>query len=106
MSCRESENLYLSDEVLGKIGIDWTKAQETITERADEFGQKSKQLKSLISQDRKEIDLKGLMEELTQILDPKKVDWRIRIAQVIGDQKPEGQLKDFLGEEIISTLWE
>ena len=46
------------------------------------------------------------MEELTQILDPKKVDWRIRIAQVIGNKKPEGQLKDFLGEGVSSSLWE
>lgn len=106
LNCRESENLYLCDEVLQKLGIDWNRAKDELSCKSKDYGEKSIRLGGIVSQDRRDVDLKGLMEELVCILDPnKRVDWRIRVAQCIGERKPEGQLKEFLGEQIIPALW-
>lgn len=106
LSCREIENLYLTNEVLTKMNLTWDVAKNKIIKISGKFGQKNEQLKQIINSERKTTDLKGLMEELTQILDSeKKVDWRIRIGQSLGEQKPIGQLADFLGQGIMTTFW-
>lgn len=105
LACHESENLYLSDEVLAAIGLDWQRAQEMITKEAVNFGRKSERLSLVAKGDRKTCDLKNLMEELTQILDLKKVMWTIRVAQTIGKARPVGQVADFLGRQVVEALW-
>lgn len=106
LACREAENLYLTDEVLGEIGINWDAAKEKIIASAGNFGQKQSRIKQVATSNKKTTDLKGLMEELTQILDPeKKVDWRIRVGSSIGKEKPTGQLAEFLGEGVVSVFW-
>ena len=40
LSCYESENLYLSDEVLALMGTTWTDAQVKIAAEAGKYGQK------------------------------------------------------------------
>src|SRR5690606_2387662 len=52
LSCREAENLYLTDEVLQTIGIDWAAASPRIAEEAGRFGNKQEQLSSAPSWDR------------------------------------------------------
>jgi hypothetical protein len=106
LDCHEVENLYLTDEALQALGTDWAKASQSIAARAAEFGEKQDQLRKISSADRRTCDLKGVMEQLTAILDsPKRVDWRIRIGQVIGRSKPNGQLAQFLGDAVIAALW-
>jgi len=107
LNCREVENLYLSDEVLVNIGTDWEKVKKKLQQEAKNYGTKKEKIEKVANcDDRRDIDLKEIMLEIQQIIDPKNVNWRIRIGHVLGHEKPAGQLADFLGSEIVSTFWE
>ena len=105
LSCHESENLYLTDEVLALLGTDWNTAKAKILAAAPEYGQKREKLETAVGWDRKSVDIKEVIEQLSLILDPKKVHWTLRVAKAIGDIRPKGQLGEFLGEEVILALW-
>lgn len=105
LRCHESENLYLTDEVLQSLGITWSEASSKIAAEADRFGQKAEFLKTATEWDRKSADIKRVIGELERILDTKGVHWTIRVARVIGSARPTGQLADFLGEEVLISLW-
>ncbi len=105
LSCHETENLYLTDEVLNAIGTNWTDASALIVAKANDFGAKADLLLTAQTWDRKTHDLKPIIKELEQILDTRRVHWTIRTAQVIGRERPTGQLADFLGEEVVLSLW-
>ena len=59
---------------------------------AGKYGQKSAALSAIDGWDRKEVDLKGLMEPLTAILDEKQVHWTLRVARAVGEKRPTGEL--------------
>jgi predicted ATPase len=106
LACRESENLFLSDEVLVSIGLaDWEAAKTKIKTESSNYGEKKNLLDQCDSWDRKNVDLKPVIQQLGQILSSKNVPWTQRIAKCIGDKKPEGQLADFLSIEVVSSLW-
>lgn len=105
LGCRESENLYLSDEVLAILGLDWEAAITKIKEQSNHYGKKKNQLDGCDAWDRKNEDLKNLISPISEILDTKKVPWTTRVAKVIGDNKPDGQLANFLGAELVNALW-
>jgi energy-coupling factor transporter ATP-binding protein EcfA2 len=105
LGCHESENLYLSDEVLGSLGLDWTQACQRITEEAPKFGAKTSDLLSCKGWDRQSADIKHLIGELEAILDPKHVHWTKRVGSMIGAVVPSGQLAAFLGPQVMPALW-
>jgi len=105
LSCHELENLYLTDEMLAALGTDWERAREEIKRHAPQFGEKAERLTDLADSNRAEADLKNLMEELTRILDPKSVDWRVRLGRLLGSSRPKGQLAQFLGARVVNALW-
>lgn len=105
LACHESENLYLTDEVLALFGTDWPTAQQKIVAEAATYGQKKAKLESAGSWDRKTADIKEVIEQLALILDPKRVHWTLRVAKVIGSARPTGQIEQFLGGEVVSALW-
>jgi hypothetical protein len=106
LSCREAENLFLTDEVLAALGTTWHSGRLAIRARSNEFGKKADALLAAADAERGTHDFKGVMEELTTILDPaKKVDWRLRVGQVIGRARPSGQLAAFLGDQVLDALW-
>ncbi len=105
LNCHEAENLYLSDQVLEDLGLTWEQAMDKILQSSSQFGDKKTALNSVQSWDRKQQDLKNLIYELEQILEPKGVPWTVRVGKKIGSTRPEGQLHDFLGEEVVSALW-
>jgi predicted ATPase len=105
LCCKESENLYLTDEVLVLLGIDWEKAKLSIKSRSKEYGEKQLLLEQCDSWDRKNQDFKSIINELSRILDDKQLPWTLRVARCIGEKKPEGQLADFIGNEVIQALW-
>lgn len=106
LSCLESENLFLTDEVLTLLGTNWDNAKTKIKQESLNYGEKKTKLDSCDTWDRKTVDVKDVIQQLIYILDPdKKVPWTIRVAKCIGDKKPEGQIADFLGTEIINALW-
>lgn len=107
IKCHEVENLYLADETLHAIGIaSWEDAKQLIETSKTKYGvRKQRIIERVLEEDRKTVDLKNIMEQLVDILDEKKVDWRVRLSAVIGLQKPEGQLAEFLGSQVIEELW-
>jgi len=105
LNCHESENLYLTDEVLVLLGTDWTTASAKIVAEADNYGAKTAVLKQAAAWDRQNADIKDVIEQIAAILDSKKVQWNIRVARAIGKERPVGQIADFLGEGVVTALW-
>ncbi len=106
LNCHESENLYLSDEVLSEIGITWDYAKELIKSKANNHGNKEKFLLGCDDWDRKNGDFHNYIKEISFMIDPKNVSWTKRVGTTIGKNKPTGQLLDFLGENTVKCLWE
>ena len=106
LSCHESENMYLTDEVLADIGIDWETAKQKIKDKTSSFGDKQEFLNTVDTWDRKTIDLKNYINEIQDSVDDKHVNWAMRIGRTIGKQKPMGQLADFLGIDVMRAFWE
>jgi hypothetical protein len=106
LNCKESENLYLTNEVLKSLNpeLDWEKAKAMIKSKANGYGEKQSTLEQCDSWDRKENSFKRIINELSYILDEKPIPWTIRVAQCIGKQKPEGQLAEFLGNDVIDLF--
>jgi len=105
LNCREVENLYMTTEVLGAMGKTVGEARAQIAARAAEFGGKAALLQEVVNADWQRCDLKGVMEQIAQIIDPQLVDWRIRLGQTIGKGEPSGNLRAFLGDEVVAALW-
>jgi predicted ATPase len=105
LACHESENLYLTDEVLALLGITWAEAAEKLTVQAVNHGNKAAQLQQAATWDRRNADIKNLIDEISIILDEKRVHWTVRVANVIGRTRPSGQLGEFLGTEVVVSLW-
>lgn len=105
LSCHESENLYLTDEVLKELGYDWHSAQEKIIQESDNYGQKSMELKTIDTWDRKTVDCKNVINQIAQILDTKNLPWAYRLGKILGEKQPTGQLAEFLGTDIINSIW-
>lgn len=107
LQCREIENLYISDEVLEHCKTDWESVKVKINQKAEagDFGEKAQRMKDLITSDRLTIDLKNLMHELEEVVDPHKLSWRLRIGQCLRKEPPRGLLRQFLGEEFVSCVW-
>lgn len=105
LNCHESENLFLTNEVLEGMGHTWESAQKAIKKEAKRFGAKKKNILAVMGCDRQKADLKGVIEPLSLILDPKSIHWTVRVAAAIGKARPSGQVADFLGDEVINALW-
>ena len=54
---------------------------------------------------RKEADLKEIIEQLALILDKKPVHWTQRVGRVVGRNRPSGQITEFLGTDTVQALW-
>lgn len=103
--CRESENLFLSNEVLESVGFtSWEDAKTKIKTESVKYGQKQTLLNQCDTWDRKNQDIKEVISQLCLILSPKQVPWTQRIAKCIGEKKPEGQLAEFLGEDVVEAI--
>jgi energy-coupling factor transporter ATP-binding protein EcfA2 len=105
LQCHESENLYLTDDVLRLLNTNWVAARTQIAARANEFGQKAAFLSTAENWDRKTVDIHDFIDQITQILDPKNVHWTLRVARALGSGRPSGQLLDFLGNALVDALW-
>ena len=106
LACRETENLYLTDEVLALLGMSWPEAQTRIAAAADNFGEKRDALASAATADRRYGDLKPVISEIAKILDPKQLHWTSRVGVALGRALPSGSLADFLGPDVVTALWQ
>jgi predicted ATPase len=105
MNCREAENLYLCDETLALIGTRWNEASAKISAESGRFGNKAAKLTSAPQWDRRREDVKDVIDEVASILDGKNIHWTVRVGVAIGRSVPQGQLREFLGSDIVSALW-
>ncbi len=106
LNCHETENLYLTDEVLAVLGTRWADARQAIVAAAFGFkGDVEADLRAALSWDRQKVDLKRVIRVLPGIIDPKNVRWTQRVGQALGRQRPEGQLAEFLGDATVASLW-
>ena len=105
MNCHEAENLYLTDEVLELFDTDWSQAKEEIKNNCHSYGNKAEYLSNAPNWERSKEDLKEVIEEIADILDPKKLLWTVRVGTVIGRNRPKGTLAEFLGETVVGALW-
>lgn len=105
LNCHESENLFVTDEILADLGTNWKQAKELITAESSNFGNKKDQLIYFTKEDRQKADIKSIINELNKILDKKNVHWTTRVGNRIGKQKPIGQLGYFIGQSVINSLW-
>lgn len=105
LNCHESENLYLTDEMLLELGYSWEDAKVKIVSEANNFGNKSNILKDIAEINRQTSDVKNIINEIAEILDPKNLLWTVRLGKLIGKEKPEGMLGEFIGEDVVNTLW-
>lgn len=105
MNCREAENVYLTDETLALLGTTWREASAKIVEHAGLFGNKNEKLAGAQEWDLQNEDLKNVISEVSSILDPKHEHWTIRVGAAIGRAIPTGQLRNFLGDELLASLW-
>lgn len=107
LQCHESENLYLAAEVLAALGISsWDDAKAKILAEAPRFGAKQALLEVVATTaDRKAHDVKSVISQLQEILDPKSVPWQVRVGKVIGAARPTGELLDYLGQDVVTALW-
>jgi hypothetical protein len=105
LACHEAENLFLTDEVLALLDTTWEKASSLISEKANQYGAKSTVLSNALGWDRKSVDIHDVINQITQILDPKNVHWTIRVARALGKERPSGNLLEFLGVDVANALW-
>ena len=105
LNCRESENLYLCDEILALLGTSWDEASQKIAADSSRFGDKAGKLVEAPTWDRKRHDVKDVIEEVATILDAKNLHWTVRVGVAIGRSVPSGQLRDCLGADVLSALW-
>jgi hypothetical protein len=55
--------------------------------------------------DRRALDLKNVINEVAEILDPKKLLWTVRLGKEIAKARPTGMLEEFLGKDLTTQIW-
>lgn len=105
LGCREIENLYLTDEVLEVLGYNWDTACTLIEQKAGNYGEKAGALTKIRTIDRRNDNLKPIIHQVAEALDPKGLLWTVRLGKILGQGRPSGMLADFIGSEVISAVW-
>ena len=115
LSCRASENLLLSDEVLEKLGCSWgclkAKVNSWLKINHDHGHYAIMRNFKDEGYDRKNFDLKKIRNDLMGIIGSEK-PWEVAVGQTIAtmtwndntDFNEDGKLLSFLGEKVVKTL--
>lgn len=104
LNCRESENLYLTDEILKELNLDWDQACEKVIQNCEKCSH-IEELKSIKTWNRQNQDLKLVINELAYILDEEHQTWTQRLGKYLGNHPPTGQLSQYLGDEVTNAIW-
>ncbi len=115
LSCRASENLLLSDEVLSKLGCSWDELKAKIeiwlsVNSEHPHYTKMNDFKSS-GYDRKNFDIKIIRNDLMGIIGSEK-PWEVVVGQTTAgitwnDNTPyeeDGKISSFLGEKVVKNL--
>jgi len=105
LGCHEIENLYLTDEVLQALGHSWDSACTLVEQKAGSYGEKAEALTKVRAIDRRNYELKPVIHQLAEILDPKGLLWTVRLGKILGHSRPSGMLANFVGDEVLSAVW-
>jgi predicted ATPase len=115
LSCRNTENLLLSDEVLSSLGLIWDNLKKGVDKwigkNADHVHYSAMNSFRESGYDRKNFDLKEIRNDLMGIMGSSK-PWEVVVGQVIaklnwGDGtnfSDEGSIYNFLGEKTVKNL--
>lgn len=87
------------------FNFDWDKACNKIIQESGRFGEKTESLKKIKSMNRKTDDFKPIINQIASILDEKPLVWSHRLGRALGNNRPNGQLKEFLGDEVVDSIW-
>lgn len=105
LGCYSVENLLLTNEVLTTI-----KEGVSLNDELDklEVSEDEKNIIESIKLDKKSTNIpKELLIRIHAAIDEHAItsDWRIRVGKLLGKGRPEGELLDFLGQEIVDYIW-
>lgn len=110
LSCREAENLLLTDEVLASLETSWDELRREILNwlEKNKNHPHHKQMYEFKDNDfcRKSSDIKSIRNDLMGIIGSNK-PWEIAIGQTIGNGKfnnSKNSIKNYLGGELVSTI--
>ena len=115
LSCRNAENLLLSNEVLDRFNLNWSNLKKKIdewVEKNTEHPHYSAMQKFKESNyDRKNSNLKEIRNDLMHIIGSSK-PWEVVVGQVIAslnwdeqtDFSEDGNIYNFLGEKVTKNL--
>lgn len=109
LKCYSLENLFLTDEVLKKVkeGINLDEELLSLKEK-ENISQEEKEKIDEIIDDKKQTQIpKNLIKKVHDHVDDYSTtrDWRIVVGKTIGENKPTGELKNFLGNELVNYIW-
>ena len=115
LSCRASENLILTDEVLGRAGTDWLEVSAKIATWVTSNPNHSKAavMQQFVASglDRRAFDLKDVRMILVADILQSNRPWEVIVGQAIGKMSPEalsntseGSLAAFLGEKVVQVI--
>ena len=112
LSCRASENLMLSNDVLSLCGTDWPALKDAVQHwvERNQRHQYFEDVKAFLDNGfkRKEHDLKNIRNILIGLMTNKP--WEVIVGQAIaklskdGGQNVDGSLRNFLGEKVCHHL--
>ncbi len=118
LSCKNAENLILTNEVLGYLGVTWdvtkTKIDAWVNNDANISHPHFQMLKSFVEKgyDRTSFDIKDLRQLIVGGIIGSAKPWEVCVGKVIGQiptqnipkNYPENSIYDFLGEKIIKII--
>lgn len=116
LSCRASENLLLTDDVLKTLNITWDELKDTIDNwlniNSSHCHFVDMQRFKDSDYDRKSFDLKNIRNDLMHIIG-KPVAWEVAVGKTIGkliseekiNSELEHSLCDYLGEKLVNSIF-
>ena len=70
------------------------------------MGGEKELLEKVSGADPRSCDLKDVINQISEIIDPKALNWTVRLGRVIGNNRPSEQLATFLGATTLNALWQ
>lgn len=110
LGCHSLENLLLTNEVLSmmKEGIDLNKELKNLKKQKNITKEEKIEIDRLVKDKQNTKISKPLARKIHAYIDPyaSSRDWRILVGSKLGVEKPTGELSEFLGNDIVSYIWE
>ncbi len=107
LQCCTIENLLFTNEILAYVNSE-VNLNEILNELSGDCCQSEKEMLEKIKYDKRctKID-KKLTQKIYAKLDKHSSlrDWRVMLGKFLGNNQPVGELKEYLGNEIVNYIW-